>query len=65
MSVFQTMMIFHLEALGFYIKSKQGERDQITGETEREHIKVSICTKFKKADQENRAGIFTRQDVCG
>jgi hypothetical protein len=29
----------------------------ITGETEREHIKVSASTKFRKVIQENRVGV--------
>jgi hypothetical protein len=64
MSVFQTMITFHSEALGFYIKSNQGERELITGETERERererIEVSIGAKFRKVVLENRVGVFTR-----
>ncbi len=64
MSVFQTMITFHLEASGFYIKSNQGERELITGETEseieRESIKVSVGAKFRKVVLENRVGVFTR-----
>ena len=43
-------------SLGFYINQIKGERELITGETEREHIKVSISTKFRKVIQENRVG---------
>ncbi len=57
MSVFQTMKTFHSQASGFYINSNQGERELITGETERDHIKVSISTKFRKVIQENRVGV--------
>jgi hypothetical protein len=60
MSVFQTMIIFHSEASGFYIKSNQGEIELITGETERESIKVSVGAKFRKVVLENRVGVFTR-----
>ena len=51
------MITFHSEASGFYIKSNQGERELITGETEREHIKVNVSTKFRKVVQENRVGV--------
>jgi hypothetical protein len=51
------MITFRPEALGFYIKSNQGERELITGETEREHIKVSVSTKFRKFAQENIVGV--------
>ncbi len=54
------MITFHSEASGFYIKSNQGERELITGETERESIKVSVSAKFRKVVQENRVGVFTR-----
>jgi hypothetical protein len=60
------MITFHSEASGFYIKSNQGERDLITGETERERegeresIKVSVSAKFRKVVLENRVGVFTR-----
>jgi len=43
--------------LGFYINRNQGGRELITGDTEREHIKVSISTKFRKVIQENRVGV--------
>jgi hypothetical protein len=39
------------------MNSNQGGRELITGETEREHIKVSISTKFRKVIQENRVGV--------
>jgi hypothetical protein len=51
------MITFQLKVSGFYINSNQGERELITGETEREHIKVSISTKFRKVVQENRVGV--------
>jgi hypothetical protein len=51
------MITFHSEASGFYIKSNRGEIELITGETEREHIKVSVSTKFRKVVQENRVGV--------
>jgi len=51
------MINLHSEASGFYIKSNKGGREQITGETEIEHIKVSVCTKFEKVIQENRVGV--------
>jgi hypothetical protein len=51
------MITFHLEASGFYITSNQGGRELITGETEREHIKVSISTKFRKVIRDNRVGV--------
>ena len=56
------MITFHSEASGFYIKSNQGERELITGETERESIKVSVGAKFRKVVLENRVGVFTRLD---
>ncbi len=54
------MITFHLEASGFYIKSNQGERELITGETEIDSIKVSVGAKFRKVVLENRVGVFTR-----
>jgi hypothetical protein len=54
------MITFHMEALGFYVKSNQGERELITGETEIESIKVSGGAKFRKVVLENRVGVFTR-----
>jgi len=54
------MITFHSEASGFYIKSNQGERELITGETERESIKVSVSAKFRKVILENRVRVSTR-----
>ncbi len=51
------MINFYSWASGFYIESNQGERELITGETEREHMKVSVGTKFRKVIQENRVGV--------
>ncbi len=51
------MITFYLSSSGFYINENQGERELITGETEREHIKVSASTKFRKVIQENRVGV--------
>jgi hypothetical protein len=45
------MITFHS---GFYIKSNQGERELITGETERESIKGSVGAKFRKVVLENK-----------
>jgi hypothetical protein len=51
------MITFHSLALGFYINHFKGGRELITGEIEREHIKVSVRTKFRNVAQENRVGV--------
>jgi len=48
---------FSFVVIRFLYKSKSRERVLITGETEREHIKVSASTKFRKVIQENRVGV--------
>ncbi len=59
------MITFHSKALGFYIESNQGEKELITGKTEREHIKVNVSTKFRKVIQGNRVGVSQVKTFCG
>jgi hypothetical protein len=50
------MITFHSEASGFYIKSNQGEREQITGEKKKSTLKLASVQSserlFKKIEWE-------------
>ncbi len=56
---------FSFVGIGFLYQFKSRGRELITGETEREHIKVSVSTKYRKVILENRVGVSQDKDVCG